>query len=313
MINKLMRMQRSIRSAAIVGNRDFANRLLDNGYWPGNFRFRDGMLVLAEPEVVIEANDSLVLLHYPEIVEKLAKEPEVAFNKKDGQFTVTTKGIRVELTARHDIFIVDEILVRRAKEVTLPDKCVIWDIGANVGIAALYFAAKAKVEAVYSYEPFPSTAAQMRRNLELNPHLAPKIHLQEYAVGTEDGTTSVFYTENDRANMSLFIDHTNRADASRRRETIQIKNALTALNEIRSNHPGVPVVVKMDCEGSEKVIVPFLLRHDPLDDVPIFTMEFHDRTYMEIVSDLEFHGYTVFSQATTPFFTGDIFACRSLR
>lgn len=50
---------------------------------------------------------------------------------------------------------------------SLPDKCVFWDVGANVGVYSLYAAAKGGIS-VLSFEPLAANFHVLSRNIELN-------------------------------------------------------------------------------------------------------------------------------------------------
>jgi FkbM family methyltransferase len=50
----------------------------------------------------------------------------------------------------------------------LPDGAVVFDIGANIGNHALYWALKVNTHRVYAFEPIPATFALLSRNVEIN-------------------------------------------------------------------------------------------------------------------------------------------------
>ncbi len=107
------------------------------------------------------------------------------------------------------------------------------DIGANIGIFALYAAAQGAT--VYAYEPFPKSADQFRQNTKN----IPNIHLEQKAVAGQEGT-GFLNTDQDWIYHSL-------GDSGIPVETVTLDSVL--------EKTGYCDVLKIDCEGSEYEIL----------------------------------------------------------
>jgi FkbM family methyltransferase len=74
-------------------------------------------------------------------------------------------------------------------ETTVRPESVFVDIGGWIGPTALVAAAFGGI--VHSFEPDPAALKAFRRHLALNPELADRIHLHDYALGGSNGTATI--------------------------------------------------------------------------------------------------------------------------
>lgn len=140
---------------------------------------------------------------------------------------------------------------------------VIIDIGANVGLFALYAASLNRNAQIHAFEPFPANFKQMERNLALNPGHRIQAHLAAVAEAT--GTATLYFTPGDDSGCSLS----------------QTKGESCTVNTVGINelfqHCGVTRcdLLKMDCEGSE---LPLLetARTELLAGIGAVIMEYHN-------------------------------------
>jgi FkbM family methyltransferase len=103
------------------------------------------------------------------------------------------RGLRFELIDQHEIasFLrhgghFERAEIEIAGRIVQPGDTTV-DVGANIGYFAIGFAkAVGPAGAVYAFEPSGANLARLRRNLELNG--SPPIHIEELAVGAEEGT-----------------------------------------------------------------------------------------------------------------------------
>lgn len=131
------------------------------------------------------------------------------------------------------------------------------DIGAWIGPTALY--AARKVASVDAYECDPVALSLLRRNIAVNPDLAPRMTLFEHAVGDEDGFLRLFSQSLGNSETSIYSNH------QRGNETKALgQSILTGVRDVRSlfrdkgyaSHE--ETFVKMDVEGAEFRILPRL-------------------------------------------------------
>jgi FkbM family methyltransferase len=87
------------------------------------------------------------------------------------------------LYSHHDMLTVHEVFCRRVYPVD-PASAVIVDVGANIGISALYFLTEAPHSRCHLFEANPALIGRLRGNLG---ELSPRVVVNELALATFDG------------------------------------------------------------------------------------------------------------------------------
>jgi len=143
---------------------------------------------------------------------------------------------------------------------------VVVDIGANVADSVVYFARRGAAY-VYGYEPDPATFAAALRNLELNRFRNADVAPLAVQRDTSDGQTS-------------FAD---------------------VLGRACQEHPGLPIICKIDCEGCEYEIFDSGGAAPPgLDRVSQIMIEYHWRSPETLLAALEGLGFHVETSPGAP-------------
>src|SRR5262245_6463410 len=111
-----------------------------------------------------------------------------------------------------DAGLIYNILVRRGRkaEYAMPPEArlmpgnvrTVLDIGANIGIAALYFARAFPNATIHCFEPEPRNCDV----LEANARTCERIRVHRFALGAEDGELRL-YDSDDAANLGGFSAH----------------------------------------------------------------------------------------------------------
>lgn len=162
-----------------------------------------------------------------------------------------------------------------------PANSVVWDIGANIGTASLLFAHSPNVTHIYGYEPMPHTFACAQHSLEMNPSLAPKIHLLNEGIGNSNREMQLTYTR--RAKSAIGV-----ADIPERMKrqyhlqpkdmeqvTIRVADADAVLKEIRRRHPNSSIMLKLDAEGIEYEVIDRLVETGSIAEITAAVIEWH--------------------------------------
>jgi FkbM family methyltransferase len=178
-------------------------------------------------------------------------------------------------------------------DLRLPGVWDVVDVGANVGMAALFFAQQPWCRSVTSFEPFAPTAEAFEANMALNPALATKITLVRKALGESDRTLDVDYNPALRGSMSLTGVGSWRDDRTvpRQKVSIQVERASTVLAPVLAARRGRPVLGKIDCEGSEYTIFRDLEASGMLAHFSAFVIEWHGHGPGEIIETLHRQGF----------------------
>lgn len=129
------------------------------------------------------------------------------------------------------------------------------DIGANIGVSAVYFAHIFPQARVYAFEPMPENFAL----LAMNAADQPRIHAVNCALGAVDGEVEMLASDS-ATNFGGFSLHAAGSDASKKRK-VPIRNAQAQMDALGITSVDV---IKIDTEGAEweilTALAPGLLR-----------------------------------------------------
>jgi FkbM family methyltransferase len=148
--------------------------------------------------------------------------------------------VPVTMHSRHDLLTVNEVFCRR--DYGAPSGSVIVDIGANIGISALYFLTHNPDCHVWCYEPNPTNVERLRANLV--PFM-DRVTVRQAAVGAE------------RGQMGFFVEPSGRYGKLQHGQG-ELVEVVTVADVLDGVGRGVDFV-KIDTEGSEPELVAELL------------------------------------------------------
>jgi len=154
-----------------------------------------------------------------------------------------------------------EIFQETPYEDLLPETAnVVVDLGANVGVSALYFRLRYPEAAIYCFEPDP---ANLRR-LRAQAAILGDTQVRNVALWSSDSTVS-FYTDPHRGSLSaVSAVHDRQQEISVRARTLASVLEEQGISEVD--------VLKFDIEGAEEeALVPF----DQFDQVRVLCGEVH--------------------------------------
>ncbi len=140
--------------------------------------------------------------------------------------------------------------IRLAMSIVLPQGGVFIDIGANIGVHAMYASMLVGTAgSVFAFEPHPRTKAICHQNLEVNG-LLDRVKLFDLALADKAGQVVDFEYFPQHPAMSGFKTCAERLQAFNGTvERIQV--VTTTLDTVISEHKCVPDLVKIDVEGFE--------------------------------------------------------------
>ncbi len=152
------------------------------------------------------------------------------------------------------------------------------DVGANVGLASLYLASLCDDAQVVGFEPLQMNLDKARRNVALNPALAPRIELVHAALADVDGESVLRSIAGHRGRSSLVTAPTPPPGSGAipvEEHRVPVRRASAAIGALRRAHPTRDVVLKLDCEGSERAILDDLTRTGELARISACVIEWH--------------------------------------
>lgn len=209
-------------------------------------------------------------------------------NSKEGEITMVCDGVRIKGDTFDNFYVVQELFADGVYNINMNDpKRVICDVGMNVGVASLYFAAQPSTTKVYSYEPFPSTYQRALNNFEQNPAYKHKIVPHNAGVGGSAAELEVPMIIGESAVMSTsdFFIEKMKTDQTQKIK-VAIEDIKKILPQIMQNHPGESVILKLDCEGAEYDIIDQLNQTGLIKKISMIVIEWHMKGYESLNNTL---------------------------
>jgi FkbM family methyltransferase len=152
----------------------------------------------------------------------------------------------------HDLSTINEIFCRLDYRAGA-DLGVAVDIGANIGIAALYFLTRNGDSRVHCYEPDPRNVARLRQTLA---GLEDRYEVREVAVGTRDGEAE-FGVEATGRYGGLRTETVRELSGTIR---VRVREVNGVLAEVLEREERIDVL-KIDIEGEEEEVVAAIEPH----------------------------------------------------
>lgn len=158
--------------------------------------------------------------------------------------------IAIEHNSNDAMFIVNEIVVGEcytSKGFYSPkDGDVVIDVGANIGVFAMYLQTLARVQ-VYSFEPAPSTREMLERNVA-NNNLSSQIRVVPVAIGKEAGTLSLRCSPN--------FGHSSFYEGDHLKDAVEVSVPVATLpSQFSSLGISHVDLLKIDIEGAEVALL----------------------------------------------------------
>lgn len=275
-----------------------------------------GALRVKELGISISRGSSGLITHLSDAI-LLNREKRVHFSNVRDTIVASSGDFMVHISSGEEVFILREVLRDGAYNFGLrAENIVVWDIGMNVGIASLYFAARPDVRAVLGFEPFRPTFEAAKENFALNPALSSKIRPYNCGIAGGHRVVSASYLSSWKG--SVGVDGIRKDVLERVRlggdrvtvEKVELVGADCVLKSILEDYPGSSIVAKIDCEGSEYEIMRCLDESNLLGKLSVVMLEWHEHGPQELERILRKRGFSTFSRSLTSKL-GLIYAARS--
>jgi FkbM family methyltransferase len=209
-------------------------------------------------------------------------------------FEVQICGVKLLPATAQEIIIVHEVFHDEVYSLEYRQPMYVWDIGANVGTTALYFAAVSGWE-VSAYELFPATAAAARTNIDRSG-LDAKVTLADVGLGKSDRRMSLPYNAGSRGSNGFFGNTALDKQGVDQMIDVSVRDAAEVFEEVYRRAAGRPILAKLDCEGAEFEIIPRLKESGALAKITTIALEVHALPETDpdaLVADLLEVGYVV--------------------
>lgn len=152
----------------------------------------------------------------------------------------------------------------------------IWDIGANIGTASLYFSERFPQAEIHCFEPVPENYAMVGRNIEG----MSRIRAHRFALGANEGTLEIRASDTARNFGGFSFHDAGTAGAQGFKAQVRTPRAVIA-----DGTAPAPDLIKIDVEGAEYDI---LTAFEPwvLERVGWITGELHGNRSFELLEFL---------------------------
>jgi len=210
---------------------------------------------------------------------------------KTGHIIGKFNSMQFYIQSYEEMYILNEIFFEGTYSFTTPSKCILIDIGMNVGFATLFFASLNNVMKIISYEPVLKTYEQGIKNLELNPNSREKIITYNLGVGKHNHFEEFQYSQEWKGSVGVRELSNTKKQSSKKIETVkvQIQDIEDVIKEAKSYC--LSIVAKVDCEGAEYDIMRRLDALNELSSIDLFMIEWHDKGPNELTEILHKAGF----------------------
>jgi FkbM family methyltransferase len=296
-----------------TGNLELARELARSRVWPFHISQRGDQLWL-EP---LDLNLS-VARQWPWLFDNIASAitlktgANATFYERQGSLGFDLGDFKLLASTGEELFTATEVFVENVYRFFPPRPIVVIDIGMNVGYASIQFAAMQQVVMVYSFEPFAKTYEQALRNVALNPKYASKIKIENVGLAGKDRRMTVEYAANFKGSAGIYNQ---KAGPESVEVEIHLRNAVEVLGSIIKSNPGLPIAVKIDCEGAEYEILEAWRSEGSLAKLSLIMIEWHrfvDEHHPKKLCDwLAADGFSIFAHEPFSGKVGMLYACRN--
>ncbi len=227
-----------------------------------------------------------------------------------GGFEFRSEGVRIVPETRQELFILDEIFRAGIYDIQSPQEWLVWDVGANVGIASAYFGGIKGWETV-GYEPFPEPYAIAVRAIERSG-LGDRVTLRQQGVSDRDETLRLGYNRRSRGSNGLYGNNAVDRSGDEIEVEVAFADAAEVVRELVERARGRPILAKIDCEGAEYAIVRRLRETGLLSALGAVVMEYHllapEHSYESLVRDFTESGFLVHGDRASATHVGMLWA-----
>jgi FkbM family methyltransferase len=212
--------------------------------------------------------------------------------------------LKIFVESSEEVYIVCEVFVENEYNIFRQSSSVIIDIGANIGIASLFFSTLDFVEKIYAFEPVLETFEQAKYNLSLNQNISKVHQFYNFGLGKDNRDETFFFNKNMKGNTGvrglLSPSYANQNLNLLNKVDVKIRDASEIISAIREENLDKKIIVKMDCEGAEYEIFENLKKSGTLNFIDVIMLEWHDKGAKDIEIKLENSGFNYFSRNLGP-------------
>lgn len=233
-------------------------------------------------------------------LEKEYKDLSILENERS--LIIKFGGLIFEIESTEEFLILTEIFLDKEYNFICNSPCIVIDIGANIGIASIFFSQKQYVQKIYSFEPIIDTYRIAEKNLNIN-NITKVEGFYNFGLGGSNRVEKFIFNKCSKGNSGIrgsLSPSYNRKKVGDEVRTVQINKASEILKPIIEENKDLRIVIKMDCEGAEYEIIENLSKENLLQKIDIIVLEWHDLGAKSIEDYLVANNFIIFSRSLGP-------------
>jgi len=241
-----------------------------------------------------------------------ARYTNISKDESDDGLIIGFHDLRFYLKTVEDFYILSEVFYESDYGLISADKCVIFDIGMNIGLTSLYFARKDFVKKIYSYEPVTETFKQGLYNFSLNKKYSHKINSFNFGLGSCDKEGEFYFHPEAKGNCGSrgLNSPSLRSIDNITKVPVEIKEICKEIKPLIETNRDYKRFIKIDCEGGEYEILEKLDQENYLKFFDGLIIEWHDHGSLILENILLKNNFLLISKYQTPI-SGFIYAFKN--
>ena len=222
---------------------------------------------------------------------------------KNGNFLLSSQNIEIIVKDSIDILMFHEIFALKVYNVIINQPAIVYDVGMNAGMAAMFFAANKYVEKVIAYEPFKNAYQKALENFDCNPALSQKIEAHNFGLGTENKSLELPSHEKvaERGRMKDIPKHKlQEHEIELKTEAVEIRNVVNILSKEMQKIKEQQIIFKMDCRGCGNEVMERLNESGLIRRFDVVILEWHRDNSKNMIRFLEKNNFKMFDLYNNP-------------
>lgn len=197
-----------------------------------------------------------------------------------------------------EIFVEDFYNIKEVLK-NVPQKPLIIDVGANIGLFEALILSKRPEASILAYEPFEDNIQILKNMMDNNPLYFNNVKVFQKAVSDKDNEEINLYVKHSEGQSSIASIY---EDFDPRNKNVTTVTTTTLEAIVNSNKINKVDIVKMDCEGAEYSIL-YATPESILKRIKLLLIEVHDldkkeKNYSSLSTFLSSNGFKISSNKT---------------
>jgi FkbM family methyltransferase len=223
--------------------------------------------------------------------------PDLKIRDHDCGLIFEFNDLNIYVESYEEILIINEIFIEKDYDFFTNEKIVLIDIGANIGLASIFFSQKKNISKIYAFEPVEKTYNQALINFKMNKHFLKVEKFKNYGLAKGDRKDIFLFNNNVKGNTGVRGSLSSSFVASMVIEVeVELRNVTTEIEKIIIENPNSKIAIKMDCEGGEYEIFENLEDTGCIKKIDYLVMEWHDKGSAELEFILQKNGFDYFNR-----------------